>query len=107
MHSITHIVAATLVGERRREASHRAARLVVTGDSRVLSVDRTRPRRLLLVTIAIAVACAVVLAAGARPARAAFPGANGKIAFSTLSAWEDFDISVMNADGSGLVPLTS
>jgi len=108
VHSITHILAATLVGERRREARRRATRIVVvTGDSRVLAVDRTTSRRLLWVTIVIAVACTIVLAAGVRPARAAFPGANGKIAFSTLSAWEDFDISVMNADGSGLVPLTS
>jgi len=108
VHSITHILAATLVGERRREARRRATRIVVvTGDSRVLAVDRTTSRRLLWVTIVIAVACTIVLAAGVRPARAAFPGANGKIAFSTLSAWEDFDISVMNADGSGLVSLTS
>ena len=63
--------------------------------------------------MAALVACLLLLGGSETPARAAFPGTNGKIAFSTLldsadfvSDFGDFDIFVMNADGSGLVALT-
>ena len=62
------------------------------------------PRLLLFATL---LACGLAIASGAAPARAAFPGQNGKIAFSTLSDWEDLDIFAVNADGSGLVALTT
>ena len=68
---------------------------------------RSTVRRLSSVTSALSVACVLALTTAAGPARAAFPGENGKIAFSTLSGWEDFDIFVTNADGSGLVALTT
>ena len=51
---------------------------------------------------------AVVLvfgAAGAVPARASFPGANGKIAFYSFGPGT-FDIFVMNPDGSDRTNLT-
>src|SRR5215207_2967976 len=70
-------------------------------------------RRCRMLICAGLVACLLVLGGGDSIARAAFPGTNGKIAFSTLSDsgdfvsdFGDFDIFVMNADGSGLVALT-
>ncbi len=51
---------------------------------------------------------AVVAAAGPRPepAGAAFPGANGKIAFAS-DRDGDYEIYVMNADGTGVTRLTN
>jgi len=66
---------------------------------------RTRQGRLRLLASAVLTA-AVVVAATPGPAQAAFPGTNGKIAFSSLSDWEDFDVFVINSDGSGTVNLT-
>ncbi len=57
--------------------------------------------RSLTYLIAVA-ALAVVVMVGASPGGAAFPGANGKIAFQ-----RDLDIWVMNADGSGKTQLTT
>jgi hypothetical protein len=42
-----------------------------------------------LLLLAGLVACLLLLGAGETPARAAFPGTNGKIAFSTLSDFAD------------------
>src|SRR5918993_991140 len=70
------------------------------------SLTRPELRRLLLGTFTGAVACLLVLGPGARPAQAAFPGQNGRIAFATISYWEESNVVVMNADGSGLVDLT-
>jgi TolB protein len=50
------------------------------------------------------VCSASLLLAGAGPASAAFPGANGKIAFSTGSDPESAGIYTVNVDGSGLSP---
>jgi Tol biopolymer transport system component len=47
-----------------------------------------------------------LFAAMATPAHAAFPGANGKIAFSS-NRDGDFEIYSMNADGSGVTQLTN
>jgi len=44
-------------------------------------------------------------ACSARPAQAAFPGANGKIAFQSACDG-NFEVYVMNADGSGPTNLT-
>jgi len=44
--------------------------------------------------------------AGARPGDAAFPGANGKIAFSNDQSGK-YEVYVMNADGSGQTNLTN
>jgi hypothetical protein len=55
--------------------------------------------------LAMLLACAVVLVVLNTPARAAFPGKNGKIAF-TSSRGGDPDIYVMNPDGSGIQLLT-
>jgi dipeptidyl aminopeptidase/acylaminoacyl peptidase len=41
------------------------------------------------------------------PARATFPGANGKIAFDSTRADGNGDIWVMNPDGTGQVRLTT
>jgi dipeptidyl aminopeptidase/acylaminoacyl peptidase len=73
---------------------------VAMSDERILGL--LRPRSLL----AIVAACGLALAAGVGPAWAAFPGTNGKIAFSTLSDFEDLDVFAINPDGSGLVSLT-
>ncbi len=43
----------------------------------------------------------------ATPAQAAFPGQNGKIAFSEVSFATDYEIYLINPDGSGKTPLTS
>lgn len=63
-----------------------------------------RPAVLLKLCILAAVLAGLVVAA--RPSHAAFPGANGKIAFTTHrdGNWE---IYVMNADGSGQTNLTN
>ena len=44
------------------------------------------------------------LGGGSRPAEAAFPGANGKIAYERLD--KDFEILATNPDGTGTVNLT-
>jgi Tol biopolymer transport system component len=54
-------------------------------------------------TVAVVV---TALAASARPSFAAFPGANGKIAFTSDRSGND-EIYVMNADGSGQTNLTN
>src|ERR671927_36467 len=54
----------------------------------------------------VAVAVVVVAASVPSPAaRSAFPGANGKIAF-TSEQLGNYEIYVMNADGSAQTPLT-
>jgi uncharacterized repeat protein (TIGR01451 family) len=59
------------------------------------------------VTVALPVmAAAVALLAGAGPAGAAFPGANGKLAFQSDRDGND-EIYIMNADGSGQTNLTN
>lgn len=70
------------------------------------SAVRRRPWSPIFVVV---LACALVLIAGAGPARAAFPGANGRIAFTSIDwAWdESADVWAMNADGSAPVNLTN
>ena len=60
----------------------------------------------LLGTAALA-ACVIVLLATSHGAEAAFPGKNGKIAFSRYVAGAPPDIFVAAADGSGLRNLTN
>jgi WD40-like Beta Propeller Repeat len=67
----------------------------------------SRRARLLIGAFATLVACVCGLVVGDGPTQAAFPDTNGKIAFSALSDWEDFDVFVVNSDGSGLTNLTS
>ncbi len=45
--------------------------------------------------------------ASTSPVQAAFPGANGKIVFSSTRVGSQHDVYVMNADGSGQVRLTN
>jgi Tol biopolymer transport system component/drug/metabolite transporter (DMT)-like permease len=54
----------------------------------------------------LAAAVTIGLCSGASPARAAFPGTNGKIAFRSDRDGND-EIYVMNADGSGETRLTN
>jgi Tol biopolymer transport system component len=54
----------------------------------------------------VAAAFSIGLVSGASPARAAFPGVNGKIAFSAHRDGNG-EIYVMNADGSGQTNLTN
>jgi TolB protein len=54
---------------------------------------------------AIATLAALAALLSAAPAQAAFPGTNGKIAFHS-DRDGDFDIYVMNPDGTGQTPLT-
>jgi len=61
---------------------------------------------LLSVTFALSVVCVLALTAAARPARAAFPGENGKIAF-TSTRTGDAEIFVMDADGTDVRQVTS
>ena len=65
----------------------------------------------LLLGAGIVVAGALALGPGERgTAQAAFGGANGKIAFNALrdnGGWQDSEIIVMNADGSGQTNVTN
>ncbi len=63
------------------------------------------PRLLLLLIVTLAAGGLLVDALPSRPARAAFPGVNGKIAFESDRAG-GADIFVMNPDGSGVQQLT-
>jgi TolB protein len=70
-----------------------------------------RSRALLVlacVALAMLVACGVAAVAALEDAKAAFPGKNGKIVFSTitLDGSEGEQIYSMNADGSGVTKLT-
>jgi Tol biopolymer transport system component len=49
----------------------------------------------------------LILLAGAGSASAAFPGANGKLAFTSDPTGSDLEVYVMNADGSGQTDLTN
>src|SRR5438093_2771383 len=73
------------------------------GDDRYrdLKVSGRRNRRASLLLGALLAALLVLPA----PADAAFPGANGKIAFSGQCCFTE--IEVVNPDGSGRTPLTS
>src|SRR6266511_1205796 len=75
-----------------------------------LAAAATRPStgRQAVVSLAGLVAAIAVLAltfGGARPANAAFPGGNGKIAFASYRDG-NYELYVMNADGSGQTRLT-
>src|SRR5215216_6217269 len=75
------------------------------------TITRTarRSRRRTVASLLVAAVATSVLAltlGAAEPAGAAFPGANGKIAFAGYSAG-DYNIWVMNADGSYRTYLTS
>src|SRR5918998_6422497 len=83
------------------------------------SKSPTERLRRLLVALVMAAAMAammlaVVMVVGARPAQAAFPGANGKIVFHSErttgvgvdNPTGDFEIFSMNKDGTGLKQLT-
>ena len=56
---------------------------------------------------AAAALTAVAAAALAGPAAAAFPGANGKLAFTGTVGTQPSEVYVVNTDGSGLVNLTN
>jgi Tol biopolymer transport system component len=71
------------------------------------SVEVEEVMRMLRSLCAPAVVCAAIVATGQTPALGAFPGENGRIAFSSDRRGGDFDIWTMNPDGSGLVNLTA
>lgn len=67
----------------------------------------SRRRKYTITCTAFSAAIVVMLAVGASPAPAAFPGTNGKIAFTSFRDGNQSEIYVMNADGSGQARLTS
>ena len=69
------------------------------------NIRQMSSRRVGLVLLAMAVAASLLLAPAAKPAQAAFPGKNGKIAFQTSRDGND-EIYVMNQDGSNPQNLT-
>jgi hypothetical protein len=67
---------------------------------------------MLRMTLLMAITLAILVATLARPAEAAFPGVNGKIAFksSRITADNpqgDYEIYSMKPDGTEIKPLTS
>src|SRR5215217_1666951 len=74
---------------------------------------RTNLVKLALVAVAVALAgCLLVLVGTEKPAKAAFPGVNGKIAFAGLMTADlntpdgDDEIFTINPDGTGLTQVT-
>jgi dipeptidyl aminopeptidase/acylaminoacyl peptidase len=63
--------------------------------------------RLLVGSFATVVACVLGLATANWPARAAFPGSNGKIVFTAYSEWGDLALFEIDADGSALTNPTT
>lgn len=61
----------------------------------------------LIFSLMVDLLAVIVLVAPAAPAHAAFPGANGKIVFSSTRISDQHDVYVMNADGSGQTRLTN
>jgi len=55
---------------------------------------------LAILLAAVAIVAAGTLAVGARPARAAYPGTNGKIVYPS-DRDGDYDLYIRNADGTG------
>lgn len=83
---------------------------------RLTTMTRTDPlRALLALLVAAAVAAGVLALVGTKPAEAAFPGVNGKIAFASsrttgagvINPESDSEIFTMNPDGTGIEQLTS
>ena len=81
----------------------------------VLAINIYRPRALLLVLLLAAIMASGLLAlVGTKPAEAAFPGTNGKIAFASARTTGagvdnpkgDSEIFTMNPDGTGIEQLT-
>jgi len=70
-----------------------------------LRIDRIRVLSISILAALVLTLATLFLIAG-EPARAAFPGSNGKIAF-TSSRDGNLDIYLMNPDGSGIVRLTA
>jgi dipeptidyl aminopeptidase/acylaminoacyl peptidase len=70
--------------------------------------QRSRIRAMLAAVLLAAAATILAMTFGARPAEAAFPGQNGKIVYESLdlSTW-NYEIYVMNPDGTGPIPLTN
>jgi Tol biopolymer transport system component len=69
-------------------------------------MKKSRVRRLLPLSLVAAAGAVVSLLVGSTPAPAAFPGANGKIAF-TSEGDDGAEIYVMNADGTNQTNLTT
>jgi Tol biopolymer transport system component len=67
--------------------------------------------RVSAVIVAVALAAGALALVGTEPAEAAFPGANGKIAFSSnrvtaSSPTGDYEIYTMDSGGTGVIQLT-
>jgi dipeptidyl aminopeptidase/acylaminoacyl peptidase len=116
MYPTTALIAATITTDRLHQAKRARSSRATRTERRPLQ-RHSRWRRAaalrwprspwwVIPTVVIGAAFLLVLVAGTGPAQAAFPGQNGKIAFSTLSDFEDLDVFVINPDGSGLVSLT-
>jgi len=69
------------------------------------TMRKNKHKRWLAAWLLAAIGTAIALLAGSTPAPAAFPGVNGKIAFES-DRDGNYDIYVMNADGSDQVSLT-
>jgi uncharacterized repeat protein (TIGR01451 family) len=77
--------------------------------STITSIRRARRKRtaaLVAAALAVATGALALTLGSAAPAGAAFPGGNGKIAFQSYRNG-NYDIVVMNADGSAQTALTS
>ena len=61
----------------------------------------------LILALALGLALALTFVISSHPSHAAFPGQNGKIAFTSAGRHSQPDIYVMNADGSNLIRLTN
>lgn len=80
-----------------------------------MTVTPARFGRALLALVLAAVAAGLIAPAGAKPTKAAFPGTNGKIAFTSsrtsgpgvVNPTADAEIFTMNPDGTGLEQLTA
>ena len=79
-----------------------------------MTVTPARFGRAFLALVLAAVAAGLIAPAGAKPTKAAFPGANGKIAFASSrtsgagvdNPGGDSEIFTMNPDGKGIEQLT-
>jgi uncharacterized repeat protein (TIGR01451 family) len=78
----------------------------ISTPSSMTCTPRRSRRRALVSLLAILTSALAVTLASSGPAGAAYPGSNGKIAFAGYSAG-DYNIWVMNSDGSNRTYLTS
>jgi TolB protein len=90
----------TIVQWGQRPEPHPFGRLTLKGERRMSRAGGLRATGVLVAAVMLAMIFVVVVA-GAEPADAAFPGKNGKIAYSKFNVRQDFPaILTINPDGS-------